>query len=139
MPDLLDQLWELDKENSFTRITVTPIRNGDEVYYRYDSECQIRPYPNPFSFGGFWGSGFAKTEEEVNQRIETNRDYLAEWLKRGLSFEVIRKPMVTLTEDERERHEKAREALRQLHPEHQKQLRLKARRKKPDQLCLKIE
>jgi hypothetical protein len=35
MQSLLDQLWELDKEQSYARLPITPIREGDKRYYQW--------------------------------------------------------------------------------------------------------
>jgi hypothetical protein len=104
MQSLLDQLWELDKEQSYARLTITPVREGDKRYYQWQEEIQIRPYPNPFGFGGMWGTGPAHSEDEVQRLITGFRHYLREWQGRGLEkVEVVRKPEMTMPEYENER------------------------------------
>ncbi|MCL0057750.1 hypothetical protein M1N05_01590 [Dehalococcoidales bacterium] len=104
MPSLLDQLWELDKEESYAHLTITPIREGDKRYYQWDEAIQIRPYPNPFGYGGQWGMGAAQSEDEVQRLIKGFRHYLKKWQERGLEkIEVIRKPEMTLPEYKNER------------------------------------
>ncbi|GEM_PF-4954567 len=104
MHNLLDQLWELDKENSYARLTITPIREASKGYYQWHEEVQIRPYPNPFGYGGQWGSGTAYSEAEIERLAKRFRRYLWEWQERGLErIEIIRKPEMTLTEYNNER------------------------------------
>ncbi len=104
MPSLFDQLWELDKEESYARLTITPIREGDERYYQWDEAIQIRPYPNPFGYGGQWGMGDAQSEDEVQRLTEVFRHYAKEWQERGLEkVEVIRIPEMTQVEYKNER------------------------------------
>jgi len=90
---LLDQLWELDKEESYARVTITPIKPikpGEKVKYHWDEAIQIRPYPNPFSYGGQWGSGVASTREEVERHIISFKEYIMDWQKHGLEKVEIR-------------------------------------------------
>jgi len=106
MHNLLDQLWELDKEESYARLTITPIREGNERCYLWQEEIQIRPYPNPFGYGGQWGTGTAYSEAEIEQLAEGFRRYLRKWQERGLErIEVIRKPETTETEYKNERRQ----------------------------------
>ena len=101
---LLDQLWEMDKEKSFALLTTTPIKEGDRSYYLVEGELSIRPYPNPFSYGGFWSQGTAKTTEELDRIIASFRSEVAEWQERGLAkIEIIRKPEMTIVEHKNER------------------------------------
>lgn len=103
MQSLLDQLWELDKEQSYARLTITPIREGDKRYYQWEDRVQIKPYPNPFGFGGMWGTGPAWSEDEVQRKIEGFRHFLREWEERGLKIEIVCKPEMTITEHDNER------------------------------------
>lgn len=94
--DLLDQLWEMDKEKSFARLTISPIKEGDKSYYLFEQELWIKPYPNPFSYGGFWGQGTAKTTEELNRIVSYFKEEVAEWQGRGLTkIEIIHHPEMT--------------------------------------------
>ncbi len=103
MPSLLDQLWELDKEQSYARLTITPIREGDKRYYQWREEVQISPYPNPFGFGGMWGTGPAWSEDEMQRLIEWFQHFLSKWQERGLKLEIVRKPEMTIPEYDNER------------------------------------
>jgi len=69
MHNLLDQLWEPDKANSYARLTITLIKGANKGYYQWHEEVQIRPYPNPSGYGGQWGSGTAYSEAEI-ERLE---------------------------------------------------------------------
>ncbi len=101
MQNLLDQLWELDKENSFARCTITPIREGDKRYYEWEQEMWIKPYPNPFGYGGFWAQGVAKTTEEVDRLISYFKSETERWQKHGLcKIDIIRQPEMTRGEYE---------------------------------------
>ena len=104
MQNLLDQLWELDKENSFARCTITPIREGAKRYYELEQEMWIRPYPNPFSYGGFWAQGVAKTTEEVDRLISYFKSETGRWQKHGLcKIDIIHKPEMSRVEYKNER------------------------------------
>jgi len=104
MPSLFDQLWEMDKGESYARLTITPIREGDKRYYQWDEVIQIRPYPNPFGYGGQWGMGAVQGEDEVQGLIKQFWRCVKKWQERGLQkIEVIRKPEMTRVEYNNER------------------------------------
>jgi hypothetical protein len=88
----IDIGWQLDKEKSIARLEITPERRGDEVLFRYHSAIEIKPYPNPFMYGGEWSSGSVETEAEVEQLIADFRKRVTAWEKRGIKIEVIRHP-----------------------------------------------
>lgn len=93
MQSLLDQLWELDTENSFARMTITPIKEGGKLKYLWEEEMWIKPYPNPFGYGGFWAQGVAKTTEEVDRLISYFKSETERW---GLcKIDIIRQPEMT--------------------------------------------
>ena len=99
MQNLLDQLWELDKENSFARCTIIPVRKGNKRYYKCEQEMWIKPYPNPFSYGGFWAQGVARTTEDVDRLITYFKSETEKWQKHGLcKIDIIRKPEMTEVE-----------------------------------------
>lgn len=99
MADLLDQLWELDKEDSFAILTIVPIKEGDDRYWELMERIQIRPYPNPFGYGGQWGMGRTNDEADIEQEINRFYGYLHRWQKHGLErIEVVRKPEMTWAE-----------------------------------------
>lgn len=87
----IDIGWELDKKNSIARLEIIPERRGDEVLFRYQSAIEIKPYPNPFSYGGEWSSGAVETEAEVEQVIADFRKRVTAWEKRGIKVEVVRR------------------------------------------------
>jgi len=96
MTDLLDQLWELDKEDSFATLTIVPIKEGDDRYWEVMERIQIRPYPNPFGYGGQWGIGAARNEAEIEQEINHFYSYLQRWKEHGLGkIEVVCLPEMT--------------------------------------------
>ena len=103
MPSLMDKIdemekenWRLDPEKSFARLTITPVGEGDNTYYDIDEVIEIRPYPNPFGFGGMYTMGGLKSEAEVKKQIGWFKDWLKVWQERGLTnVEIIRRPQVT--------------------------------------------
>ena len=99
MRSLLDQLWELDKEESFARMTITLVKEAGELKYLWEQEMWIKPYPNPFGCGGFWAQGVAKTGEEVDRLIAYFKSETEEWQKHGLcKIDIIRQPQMTRVE-----------------------------------------
>ena len=90
---------EVNKEQSYARLTITPIKSGDREYYRFDEEVHIRPYPNAYGYGGQWGVGRIESEEELEKLIASFKHYLREWQERGLeNIEIIHKPKMTVVE-----------------------------------------
>jgi len=111
--NLIDQLWELDKEESHACMTITPIKEGDKRYYHIREEIVIHPYPNPFGYGGEWGNGFAETEVEVLGRISFFRNQLKVWQTRGLErIEVKRMSEVARSEHDTREQREATEAVK---------------------------
>jgi len=100
---------EVDKEQSYARLTITPIKEKDREYYRYIEEVEIRPYPNAYGYGGQWGIGSFESKKEIKKQIALFKRSLKEWQERGLEkIEIIRKPQMTVTEYKNEqRKEKA--------------------------------
>ena len=101
MPDLFDRVWEMDKEQSYARLTITPIITPEGKVYHYNEEIQVRPYPNPKMFGGMWGSGGAKDKKEL-ERVIRGFNQMVERLKaEGLEkVEIEEMPEVTRAEYE---------------------------------------
>lgn len=96
---LLECRAEVDKKQSYARLTITPIKEKDREYYQYYEEVEIKPYPNVWGFGGLWGMGSLDSEKEVKRQIASFKRFLKEWQERGLEkIEVIRKPQMTVTE-----------------------------------------
>ena len=88
----IDVGWELDKKNSIAKLEIIPERRGDELLFRYHSAIEIKPYPNPFGYGGEWSSGAVKTEGEVQKLIADFHRKVTAWKKRGIKIEVLRRP-----------------------------------------------
>ena len=101
--------WKLDTEASFARLNITPIvAISDEetrYYVQIDETLEIKPYPNPYGFGGMWGHGGYKPEEEA-EAVQKFHDYISKWRALGLhKIEVIHNPQEThrvLTEKQRQ-------------------------------------
>ena len=53
--------FKLDTEKSFALLVITPIHavsdDGETDYIDVKETIEIKPYPNPYGFGGMWGSG----------------------------------------------------------------------------------
>jgi hypothetical protein len=61
------QVWRMDSATSYARLEVTPVRTTEGVVYRLEESIKINPYPNPFMYGGKFGGGCARNEEELDQ------------------------------------------------------------------------
>lgn len=97
--ELEKESWRLDLEKSLARLTITPVKEGDNTYYDIDEVIEIRPYPNPFGFGGMWGMGVVRSKAEVERRIKWFKGFIKPWQERGLNkVEIIRRPQVTRAE-----------------------------------------
>jgi hypothetical protein len=103
----IQQAWKPDLKQSYGRLTISPIRRDGKVRFEYEQEVKIRPYPNPYMAGGYWGMGAVETEAEVEQLIEefTAGDHWFDkrWKELGVKFEAIRKPEMTPAEYVNER------------------------------------
>ena len=53
---------------------ITPVRSADGLVYHLSYAIKIKPYPNPFSYGGMCGGGAVKTQEELDQAIAKFND-----------------------------------------------------------------
>lgn len=99
--NLLDQLWEPDRTKTFAKITITPVKRGDESYFGIEETVEVRPYPNPFMFGGMYGHNSVRTEAEVEKQIEWLQRFLKSYESSGLKgveLEIVRNPEMTQTE-----------------------------------------
>ncbi len=80
--------FKLDTENSYALIVITPIHavsdDGETDYIYVDETIEIKPYPNPYGFGGMWGNGGHKPEEEKKVISEFHR-WVDPWIERGLT------------------------------------------------------
>jgi len=61
--------WRMDKEKSFARMEITPVRSADGLAYHLSYAIKIEPYPNPYSYGGMYGGGAAETKEGLDIEI----------------------------------------------------------------------
>lgn len=83
--------WRMDKDKSYARLEITPIKTMDRHYYQLHTSIEIRPYPNPFMYGGMWGGNSAKDEQELEQAIKHFEETVAELKENGLDrVEVVR-------------------------------------------------
>jgi hypothetical protein len=94
----IKQAWIPDLEKSHARLTISPIKRGEEVLYSYQTAVEIRPYPNPLGSGGCWGGGSVTTEAEVEEVIADFKRCNEDWERRGIKLEVIRHQEVTEVE-----------------------------------------
>lgn len=76
--------WKLDPEESRAYIVITPIIFEGERRFDISETLEIRPYPNPFSFGGFYGSRWVNKKEEAERCIKNFLEYVEKWKPRGL-------------------------------------------------------
>ena len=61
--------WRMDAEESFALLEITPLVSVNRSYYSCRTSVTIRPYPNPATFGGMYGTSYAETEEELEAII----------------------------------------------------------------------
>jgi len=61
--------WRMDAEQSFALLEITPLVSVSRSYYSCRTSITIRPYPNPATFGGMYGTSYAETEEELESII----------------------------------------------------------------------
>jgi hypothetical protein len=61
--------WRMDAEQSFALLEITPQISQAGQTYRCQMSITIRPYPNPATFGGMYGTSYAETEEELESII----------------------------------------------------------------------
>ena len=80
--------FKLDTENSYALIVITPIHavsdDGETDYIYVDETIEIKPYPNPYGFGGMWGHGGHKPNEEKKVIADFHR-MVDPWVERGLT------------------------------------------------------
>ena len=101
--------FKLDTEKSYALIVITPIHavsdDGETDYIYVDETIEIKPYPNPYGFGGMWGNGGHKPEEEKKVIADFHR-MVDPWIERGLTrVEIKHEPVRTervLTEAQRQ-------------------------------------
>jgi hypothetical protein len=91
--------FKLDTEKSFALLVITPIHavsdDGETDYIAIDETIEIEPYPNPYGFGGMWGHGWYKPEEE-KKVIADFHHWVDPWVERGLTrMEIKHEPKET--------------------------------------------
>jgi len=97
------EAWRPDPELSRARLTINPIKEPDGLIFYFQSACDIKPYPNPYGHGGWYGGGAVKTEAELEKVISDFRRSVEMWEKLGVKVEVIRNPEMTRTESANQR------------------------------------
>ena len=91
--------FKLDTEKTFARLVITPIcaisDDGEARFIQVEEAIEIRPYPDPWTFGGLWGHGWLKPEEE--EKVLADFHHWADpWIERGLTrVDIIRQPEET--------------------------------------------
>ena len=91
--------FKLDIEKSYALLVITPIHavsdDGETDYIDVDETIEIKPYPNPYGFGGMWGHGNHKPEEEKKVISDFHR-WVDPWVERGLTrMEIKHEPKET--------------------------------------------
>ena len=88
--EVVKKAWRMDKDKSYARLVITPIKTADRHYYQLQTSVEIRPYPNPFMYGGMYGGNSAK-DEELEQAITSFNETVAELKENGLErVEIVR-------------------------------------------------
>jgi len=79
--------WKMDSELSSATLTIIPVEREDgTVIYLMSDAVEIRPYPNPLSFGGSWGSSRAYSLEEAKEKEKLFLEKLTTWGVMDYSF-----------------------------------------------------
>lgn len=77
-------VWEMDTEASHAYFHIIPVVEGEDRYFTYNVELEIRPYPNPFGFGGMWGSGGHYDTAGIREKVKEFRGYIQRWRDKGM-------------------------------------------------------
>jgi len=89
--EIAKKAWRMDKDKSYARLEITPIKTTEKHYYQIHTSIKIEPYPNPFMHGGMWGGGSAKDEQELEQVIKYFEETATELKENGMErVEVVR-------------------------------------------------
>lgn len=81
----MSENWQMDSVESSAVMEVTPIRKLDgTIKFSIHTALKIRPYPNPLSYGGFYGFGEAANESELNKHKESFLKNMEQYKKLGL-------------------------------------------------------
>ena len=72
--------WQMDSELSSATLTITPVELKDgRVVYSLNEAVEVKPYPNPLTFGGSWGSGRVDSEIEAMEKEQLFLETLSTW------------------------------------------------------------
>lgn len=89
--------WQMDKDKSYARFEITPVDGPDGSYYSLSTSIEIKPYPNPFMFGGMYGGGRAKDDQELAELIKAFENMASEYQTSGLEkIEIVRRDRTTI-------------------------------------------
>lgn len=83
--------WRMDSKKSYARLRITPIVTTKGKYYHCSWSIEVRPYPNPFMFGGSWGSCPAYDEKELEEVIAAFSSQAERWKGNGLEIVEIQR------------------------------------------------
>lgn len=90
--------WRMDAEESFALLEITPLVSQSRSYYSCHTTITIRPYPNPTTFGGMYGTWYPKTEKELEAMIADFNIQTDGFRKNGMvKVEIKRNEPVTVT------------------------------------------
>jgi hypothetical protein len=82
--EVAKKAWRMDKDKSYARLEITPVQTANGLIYSLNTSIKIEPYPNPFMYGGMWGGDYAKTKEELQQKINQFEKQANELRQNGL-------------------------------------------------------
>ncbi len=83
--------WRMDPEKSFARMDITPVKTAERFYYLINTAINIRPYPNPFMYGGCYGGGSAMDEQNLEQQIKSFTEQADRLRENGMvKIEIVR-------------------------------------------------
>ena len=89
--EVAQKAWRMDKEKSYARLEILPIKTGNMRYYQLNNSIEISPYPNPFMYGAMYGGNSAKDEQELEQAIKSFNETVAKLKENGLErVEIVR-------------------------------------------------
>lgn len=86
----------LDTEKSGATVTIRPMLRGSDSFVVVESEIEIRPYPNPLSFGGAWGVKIYRTVEKAEADLAETIEGIGKILAMYdivLQVRVVRRPL----------------------------------------------
>jgi len=101
--EVIKKAWRPDLKASYAHLIISPIRQGKDLYFKYEQRAKIEPYPNPYGAGGWWGGGAVKTKAEMETVVLSFKGCTQRWKDLGVKIEIIRQPEMTATEQANER------------------------------------